>query len=70
MQTNPFATEAAEYAHLRPTYPDVLFGFLSTVVASRELAWDGSRRRDREVRSAPRAEHGTPSSRPVLTCVF
>ncbi len=41
MQTNPFATEAAEYAHLRPTYPDVLFGFLSTVVASRELAWTG-----------------------------
>lgn len=40
MHTNPFATEAAEYAHLRPTYPDDLFGFISTVVASREVAWD------------------------------
>jgi hypothetical protein len=37
MHTNPFATEAAEYAHLRPTYPDDLFAFLSTVVASRHL---------------------------------
>ena len=33
MQTNPFATEAAEYAHLRPTYPDELFDLLATVVA-------------------------------------
>src|SRR5687767_4229536 len=40
MQTNPFATEAAEYAHLRPTYPDELFEFLATVVASRNIAWD------------------------------
>ena len=40
MQTNPFATEAAEYAHLRPTYPDDLFDFLSTVAPSREVAWD------------------------------
>jgi SAM-dependent methyltransferase len=40
MQTNPFATEAAEYAHLRPTYPDELFEFLATVVASRNVAWD------------------------------
>jgi ubiquinone/menaquinone biosynthesis C-methylase UbiE len=40
MQTNPFATEAAEYAHLRPTYPDNLFEFLATVVASRNIAWD------------------------------
>jgi SAM-dependent methyltransferase len=40
VQNNPFATEAAEYAHLRPTYPDDLFAFLSTVVASREVAWD------------------------------
>ena len=30
MQTNPFATEAVEYAHLRPTYPDDLFEFLAT----------------------------------------
>jgi hypothetical protein len=22
LHTNPFATEAAQYAHLRPTYPD------------------------------------------------
>jgi ubiquinone/menaquinone biosynthesis C-methylase UbiE len=40
MQTNPFATEAAEYAHLRPTYPDDLFEFLATIVASRNIAWD------------------------------
>jgi ubiquinone/menaquinone biosynthesis C-methylase UbiE len=40
MHTNPFATEAAQYAHLRPTYPDELFAFLSTTVASREVAWD------------------------------
>ncbi len=40
MHTNPFATEAAQYAHLRPTYPDELFDFLSTTVASREVAWD------------------------------
>jgi hypothetical protein len=25
MHTNPFATEAAQYAHLRPTYPNELF---------------------------------------------
>ena len=40
MHTNPFATEAAQYAHLRPTYPDSLFTFLSTTVALREVAWD------------------------------
>src|ERR671914_2250230 len=40
MYTNPFATEAARYAHLRPTYPEELFAFLSTTVASREAAWD------------------------------
>jgi SAM-dependent methyltransferase len=40
MHTNPFATEAARYAHLRPTYPEDLFAFLSTTVASREAAWD------------------------------
>ncbi len=40
MHNNPFAAEAAEYAHLRPTYPDDLFAFLSTVVALREVAWD------------------------------
>jgi ubiquinone/menaquinone biosynthesis C-methylase UbiE len=40
MQTNPFATEAADYAHLRPTYPDDLFAFLATVVLSRDVAWD------------------------------
>jgi hypothetical protein len=33
MLTNPFATEAA---HLRSTYPDELFAFLSTAVASHE----------------------------------
>jgi SAM-dependent methyltransferase len=40
LHTNPFATEAAQYAHLRPTYPESLFAFLSTTVASREVAWD------------------------------
>lgn len=40
MHTNPFATEAAQYAHLRPTYPDDLFAFLSATVTSREVAWD------------------------------
>jgi hypothetical protein len=25
MHTNPFATEAAQYTHLRHTYPDELF---------------------------------------------
>src|SRR5687767_9115355 len=40
MHTNPFATEAARYVHLRPTYPADLFAFLSTTVASREAAWD------------------------------
>jgi SAM-dependent methyltransferase len=40
MQKNPFATEAAEYAHLRPTYPEELFQFLASVVPSRGLAWD------------------------------
>jgi ubiquinone/menaquinone biosynthesis C-methylase UbiE len=40
MQTNPFAAEAADYAHLRPTYPDDLFEFLATVVLSRDVAWD------------------------------
>ena len=40
MHTNPFAAEAADYAHLRPTYPDELFQFLATVVPSRAVAWD------------------------------
>jgi SAM-dependent methyltransferase len=40
MHTNPFAAEAAQYAHLRPTYPDSLFNFLSTTLASRDVAWD------------------------------
>jgi len=40
MQKNPFSTEAAEYVHLRPTYPDELFAFLATVVPSRAFAWD------------------------------
>jgi SAM-dependent methyltransferase len=40
VHTNPFATEAAQYAHLRPTYPENLFIFLSSTVASREVAWD------------------------------
>ena|SRR5215212_7586538 len=40
MHTNPFATEAAQYAHLRPTYPESLFAFLSKTVASRAVAWD------------------------------
>jgi SAM-dependent methyltransferase len=40
MHTNPFATEAAQYAHLRPTYPEGLFAFLLTTVTSREVAWD------------------------------
>jgi len=40
LHTNPFASEAAQYAHLRPTYPDSLFTFLATTVASRDVAWD------------------------------
>ena len=40
MHTNPFASEATQYAHLRPTYPDNLFTFLTTTVASRDVAWD------------------------------
>lgn len=40
MHTNPFATEAAEYAHLRPTYPSDLFSFLSKVAPSRDVVWD------------------------------
>ena len=40
MHTNPFDTEAALYAHLRPTYPESLFTFLSETVASRDVAWD------------------------------
>ena len=40
MHTNPFATEAAQYAHLRPTYPEGLLAFLLTTVTSREVAWD------------------------------
>ena len=40
MHTNPFATEAAQYAHLRPTYPEDLFAFLSKTVASHAVAWD------------------------------
>ena len=40
MHTNPFDTEAALYAHLRPTYPESLFAFLSKTVASRDVAWD------------------------------
>src|SRR3712207_6815991 len=40
MHTNPFATEAAQYAHLRPTYPESLFTFLSKTVTSHDVAWD------------------------------
>lgn len=40
MHTNPFVIEVVQYAHLRPTYPDDLFVFLSTTVSSREVAWD------------------------------
>jgi SAM-dependent methyltransferase len=40
LHTNPFASEAAQYAHLRPTYPDSLFTFLAKTVASRDVAWD------------------------------
>jgi SAM-dependent methyltransferase len=37
---NPFAAEAEDYVHLRPTYPDNLFAFLATVVPARGAAWD------------------------------
>lgn len=40
MQTNPFATEAADYVHLRPTYPDDLFAFLAAAAPSCDVAWD------------------------------
>jgi hypothetical protein len=40
MHTKPFGAEAAQYARLRPRYPDGLFAFLSTTVSSRDAAWD------------------------------
>lgn len=40
MQNNPFAAEAATYAHLRPTYPLALFDYFSTLVFFRQCAWD------------------------------
>ena len=40
MHNQPFANERRQYAHVRPTYPESLFTFLSTTVASREVAWD------------------------------
>jgi SAM-dependent methyltransferase len=40
MHENPFAAEAEDYVHLRPTYPDNLFAFLATVVPARGAAWD------------------------------
>ena len=40
LDENPFATEAEDYAHLRPTYPDSLFAFLATIAPARGAAWD------------------------------
>jgi ubiquinone/menaquinone biosynthesis C-methylase UbiE len=40
LHTNPFASEATQYAHLRSTYPDNLFIFSTATVASRDVAWD------------------------------
>ena len=35
-----FSTQSKEYSFSRPTYPDSLFKFLSTVTARKNLAWD------------------------------
>ncbi len=35
-----FSAQSQGYAKHRPTYPDELFHYLSTVVADRDLAWD------------------------------
>jgi SAM-dependent methyltransferase len=40
LHENPFAAEAEDYVHLRPTYPDDLFAFLATIVPARGAAWD------------------------------
>jgi SAM-dependent methyltransferase len=40
MQRNPYSSEAAAYAHLRPTYPSGLFDYLSAVVPATQCAWD------------------------------
>lgn len=35
-----FATHPERYEKYRPTYPDALFNYLSSLVKTRELAWD------------------------------
>jgi hypothetical protein len=35
-----FSTESKEYSSSRPTYPDSLFKFLSTVTFQKNVAWD------------------------------
>jgi len=35
-----FSASAATYSRYRPRYPDALFGFLSSLCAEREVAWD------------------------------
>jgi hypothetical protein len=47
VHTNLFATETNQYAHVRPTYPESLFTFLSTTVASRLTRFRGSIRVER-----------------------
>lgn len=35
-----FSTQSKEYSFSRPTYPESLFEFLSTVTPQKNLAWD------------------------------
>ena len=35
-----FSTQSKEYSFSRPTYPESLFEFLSTVTPQKTLAWD------------------------------
>jgi hypothetical protein len=42
-----FATEADQYTHVRPTYPESLFTYLSTTVALRFTRFRGSIRVER-----------------------
>ena len=38
--TDNFSTQSKEYSFSRPTYPESLFEFLSTVTPQKNLAWD------------------------------
>ena len=47
MLTNHFASKADQYAHVRPSYPESLFTFLSMTVASGLTRFRGSIRVER-----------------------